>query len=62
VAPKGDFADTEPVEKVTRLSQEERSAMYSMLPGEALASALEMVCYGFTVAAAVVSCLLSLRM
>ena len=35
--------------------------MYSMLPGDAMAGALEMVCYCFTVAAAVISCLLSLR-
>ena len=35
--------------------------MYSMLPGDAMAGALEMVCYSFTVIAAVVSCLLSLR-
>lgn len=35
--------------------------MYSMLSGDALAGALEMVCYGFTVAVAVISCLLNLR-
>jgi hypothetical protein len=35
--------------------------MYSILPGEAMAGALEMVCYSFTAAAAVVSCLFSLR-
>ncbi len=35
--------------------------MYSMLPGDAMTGALEMVCYCFTVAAAVISCLLSLR-
>ncbi len=35
--------------------------MYSMLPGDAMAGALEMVCYCFTVVAAVISCLLSLR-
>ena len=35
--------------------------MYPVLPGEAMTSALEMVCYSFTVVAAVVSCLLSLR-
>jgi hypothetical protein len=35
--------------------------MYSALPGDAMAGALEMVCYAFTVVAAIVSCLLSLR-
>ena len=35
--------------------------MYSVLPSEAMAGALEMVCYSFTVVAAIVSCLLSLR-
>jgi hypothetical protein len=35
--------------------------MYSVLPGDAMAGALEMVCYSFTVLAAIVSCLLSLR-
>ncbi len=35
--------------------------MYSLLPGEAMTSALEMVCYCFTAAAAVISCLLTLR-
>jgi len=35
--------------------------MYSVLPGDALAGALEMVCYSFTVVAAIVSCLMSLR-
>lgn len=35
--------------------------MYSMLTGDTLSGALEMVCYCFTAAAAVISCLLSLR-
>ncbi len=35
--------------------------MYSLFPGEAMAGALEMVCYSFTVVAAVISCLLTLR-
>ena len=35
--------------------------MYSFFPGDALTGALEMVCYSFTVVAAVISCLLSLR-
>lgn len=35
--------------------------MYSVLPENVMAGALEMVCYCFTVAAAVISCLLSLR-
>jgi hypothetical protein len=35
--------------------------MYSLLPGEAMSNVLEMVCYCFTAAAAVISCLLSLR-
>lgn len=35
--------------------------MYGLFPGDTMAGALEMVCYSFTVVAAVVSCLLSLR-
>ncbi len=35
--------------------------MYSLFPGDAVAGALEMVCYSFTIVAAVISCLLSLR-
>ncbi len=36
--------------------------MYSMLPADAMAGALEMMCYGFTVLVAVLSCcMLSLR-
>jgi hypothetical protein len=35
--------------------------MYPLIPHDAMASALEMVCYGFTVAAVVVSYLLGLR-
>ena len=35
--------------------------MYGLLPGDAMAGALEMVCYSFTIVAAVVSCLFSLR-
>jgi hypothetical protein len=38
-----------------------KQVMYSMIPGEALSGALEIVCYSFTAAAAVVSCLFSLR-
>jgi hypothetical protein len=36
-------------------------AMYSMFSGGAMAGALEMVCYAFTVVAAILSCLVSLR-
>jgi hypothetical protein len=43
------------------INQHKGLIMYSMLPGDAMAGALEMVCYSFTVVAAVVSCLLSLR-
>jgi len=35
--------------------------MYSLVPHEAMASALQMVCYSFTVVAAVISCLFTLR-
>ena len=35
--------------------------MYPFVPAEAMAGAVELVCCFFTVAAAVVSCLLSLR-
>jgi hypothetical protein len=35
--------------------------MYSLLPHDAMADALQMVCYSFTVVAAVISCLLTLR-
>ncbi len=35
--------------------------MHTMLPGDAMAGALEMMCYGFTVVVAFVSCLFSLR-
>ena len=35
--------------------------MYSLLPGDAMAGALQMMCYGFTVVVAVISCLIGLR-
>ena len=35
--------------------------MYPIIPGDAMAGALEMVCCFFTVVAAVGSCLLTLR-
>jgi hypothetical protein len=35
--------------------------MYPLVPPDAMAGALEMACYGFTVAAALLSYLLTLR-
>jgi hypothetical protein len=39
----------------------EQAAMISFLPIDVTASALEMACYVFTVAAALLSCLVTLR-
>ena len=36
--------------------------MFTMIPSEALAGAMEMLCYGLTTIAAVLSCLLNLRL
>ncbi len=38
-----------------------RKSMYPMIPGDVYSGALEMMCYGFTVVAAFLSCLLTLR-
>jgi hypothetical protein len=35
--------------------------MYTLIPGDAMAGVLQMMCYGFTVVVAVLSCLLHLR-
>jgi hypothetical protein len=35
--------------------------MYPMFPGETLTGAMEMACYAFTVAAAFIGCLLTIR-
>jgi hypothetical protein len=53
-------SDLRPVPLIER-SEKKGPIMYSMLPGDAMAGAMEMVCYSFTVVAALVSCLLSLR-
>jgi len=45
----------------SKLAVERSFAMYWVLPGDAMTSALEMVFYSFTVIAAVVSCLMNLR-
>lgn len=43
-----------------RLNEDERT-MYTMLPVETLSGALELACYVFTMAAALLSCLFNWR-